>query len=153
MPLATGERLFHRADFLPVLQAGISIAQPDLSHAGGISEVRRIAALAEIYDVGLAPHCPLGPISLAACLQVDFATPNAVIQEQSLGIHYNTGNELLDYLVDPTVFDFHDGYVRRPTGPGLGIEVDEKAVRAAAEHGHSWRPPRWRHRDGSFAEW
>lgn len=153
VPLATGERLFHRADFLPVLQAGIAVAQPDLSHAGGISEVRRIAALAEIYDVGLAPHCPLGPIALAACLQVDFATPNAVIQEQSLGIHYNADNDLLDYLVDPTVFDFHDGYVLRPNKPGLGVDIDEKAVRAAAEHGHAWRPPRWRHHDGSFAEW
>jgi len=153
VPLATGERLYHRAEFLPVLQAGISVAQPDLSHAGGISEVRRIASLAEIFDVSLAPHCPLGPISLAACLQVDFATPNAVIQEQSLDIHYNHGSDLLDYLVDKSVFAFHDGYIERPTGPGLGIEIDEAAVRVAAERGHQWRTPMWRHRDGSLAEW
>lgn len=153
VPLATGERLFHRADFLPVLQAGISVAQPDLSHAGGISEVRRIASLAEIFDVALAPHCPLGPISLAACLQVDFATPNAVIQEQSLDIHYNHDSDLLDYLVDKSVFAFRDGYIERPTGPGLGIEIDEAAVRAAADRGHRWRSPVWRHRDGSLAEW
>lgn len=153
IPLATGERLYHRAEFLPVLQAGISVAQPDLSHAGGISEVRRIAALAEIFDAGLAPHCPLGPIALAACLQVDFAAPNALIQEQSLGIQYNIGSDLLDYLLDRSVFEFRDGYVERPTGPGLGIEIDEAAVRAAAQRGHSWRSPTWRHGDGSFAEW
>ena len=99
-PVATGERLYSRQEFLPVLQAGIAVAQPDLSHAGGITEVRRIAALAEIYDVQLAPHCPLGPIALAACLQVGFATPNFLIQEQSIGIHYNQGAEVLDYLVD-----------------------------------------------------
>lgn len=153
VPLATGERLFHRAEFLPVLQAGISVVQPDIAHAGGISEVRRIAALAEIFDVGVAPHSPLGPIALAACLQVDFAAPNAVIQEQSLGIHYNVGSDLLDYLADTSVFDCRDGYLERLTGPGLGIEIDEAAVRAAAEIGHEWRSPTWRHPDGSFAEW
>ena len=85
--------------------------------------------------MSLAPHCPLGPIALAASLQVDFASPNALIQEQSLGIHYNVGNDLLDYLVDPSVFACIDGYVARPTAPGLGIEVDEAAVRRAAETG------------------
>jgi galactonate dehydratase len=153
VPLATGERLYHRSDFLPVLQAGVSVAQPDVSHAGGISELRRIAALAEIFDATMAPHCPLGPIALAACLQVDFAAPNTLIQEQSLGIHYNVGNDLLDYLVDPSVFTFADGYVGRPTGPGLGIEIDEAAVRRAAETGHHWQTPLWRHPDGSLAEW
>lgn len=153
IPIACGERLFSRTDFLPVLGAGIAVAQPDLSHAGGISEVRRIAALAEAYDVAVAPHCPLGPIALAACLQVAFATPNFLIQEQSGGIHYNTTADLRDYLVDASVFDFQDGFCARPTGPGLGIEVDEAAVRAAAAKGHRWRGPVWRHDDGSFAEW
>ncbi|UOY02572.1 galactonate dehydratase [Blastococcus sp. PRF04-17] len=153
LPIATGERLYGRAEFLPVLQAGIAVAQPDVAHAGGISECRRIAALAETFDVLLAPHCPLGPIALAACLQVDFATPNVLIQEQSLGIHYNTTSDLLDYLVDPSVFEFGAGWCARPTGPGLGIEVDEAAVRRAAEIGHRWRGPIWRHPDGSFAEW
>jgi galactonate dehydratase len=145
--------LFHRAEFLPVLQTGISVVQPDVSHAGGISEVRRIAALAEIFDAALAPHCPLGPIALAACLQVDFAAPNAVIQEQSLGIHYNVGSDLLDYLVDRSVFECREGYVERPTGAGLGIDIDEAAVRAAADVSQEWRSPTWRHPDGSFAEW
>jgi galactonate dehydratase len=153
IPLACGERLYSRWDFRPVLEAGVAIVQPDLSHAGGISEVRRIAALAELYGAGLAPHCPLGPISLAASLQVAFATPNFVIQEHSIGLHYNRGSELLDYLVDPSVLAFVEGHVERPTRPGLGIDVDEAAVRRAAQRGHRWRSPVWRHGDGSFAEW
>ena len=153
IPLAAGERLYSRTDFLPALQAGIAVVQPDLSHAGGISESRRIAALAEVFGAYVAPHCPLGPIALAACLQVDFATPNFLIQEQSLGIHYNTTSDLLDYLVDPGVFAFRDGHLRPPVAPGLGIEVDEAAVREADKRGHSWRSPIWRHADGSFAEW
>ncbi|MEU2663634.1 galactonate dehydratase [Micromonospora sp. NPDC049060] len=152
-PVSTGERLYNRQEFLPVLQAGIAVAQPDLSHAGGITEVRKIAALAEVYDVQLAPHCPLGPIALAACLQVGFATPNYLIQEQSIGIHYNLGAEVLDYCLDKTPLTFVDGYVERLTAPGLGIEIDEHAVRAADKRGHAWRSPTWRHRDGSYAEW
>lgn len=153
IPVATGERLYNRQDFLPVLQAGIAVAQPDLSHAGGISEVRRIAAMAEVFDVQLAPHCPLGPIALAACLQVGFATPNFLIQEQSIGIHYNKGAEVLDYVVDTEPLKFVDGNFELLTGPGLGITVDEGAVREADRLGNSWRTPVWRHPDGSFAEW
>ncbi|MEE1816723.1 MULTISPECIES: galactonate dehydratase [unclassified Streptomyces] len=153
IPIATGERLYSRWDFKKVLGSGIGVAQPDLSHAGGISEVRRIAAMAEAYDVSLAPHCPLGPIALASCLQVGFASPNLLIQEQSLGIHYNTGSDLLDYLVDPSVFRYEDGHVGLLTEPGLGIEVDEKAVERAAATGHRWRNPVWRRRDGALAEW
>jgi galactonate dehydratase len=153
IPIATGERLFSRWDFRDVLPTGIAVAQPDLSHAGGISEVRRIAAMAEAYDVALAPHCPLGPIALAASLQVDFAAPNFLIQEQSLGIDDRAGNDRLDHLVDPDVFRFADGHVERPPGAGLGIEIDEKAVRRAARTGHRWRNQVWRHADGSFAEW
>jgi len=153
VPIATGERLYSRQEFLPVLQAGIAVAQPDLSHAGGISEVRRIAALAEVYDVQLAPHCPLGPLALAACLQIGFATPNYLIQEQSIGIHYNQGAEVLDYVMDKTPLMFVDGSVERLTGPGLGIDIDEAAVRAADARGHAWRSPVWRHPDGGLAEW
>ncbi|MGW4967890.1 galactonate dehydratase [Nonomuraea sp. NPDC004186] len=152
-PVSTGERLYSRQEFLPVFQAGIAVAQPDLSHAGGITEVRKIATLAEVYDVQLAPHCPLGPIALAACLQVGFATPNYLIQEQSIGIHYNRGAEVLDYCLDKTPLTFVNGYVERLTAPGLGIEIDDQAVRAADKKGHAWRSPVWRHRDGSYAEW
>ncbi|WBB68078.1 galactonate dehydratase [Micromonospora sp. WMMD812] len=153
VPVATGERLYGRSEFLAPLQAGVAVVQPDLSHAGGISEVRRIAALAETYGALLAPHCPLGPIALAASLQVAFATPNFLIQEQSIGIHYNEDSELLDYVVDTEPFRFVDGHIVRFDGPGLGISVDEAAVRKAAKSPHAWRNPVWRHPDGSFAEW
>ncbi|MGH3312289.1 MAG: galactonate dehydratase [Streptomyces sp.] len=152
IPVATGERLFSRTDVLPALRAGIAVLQPDLSHAGGISEVRRIAALAETFDVQIAPHCPLGPVTLAASLQIAACTPNFLIQEQSIGIHYNRGAEVLDYVADPEPFRFHAGHLLRPTGPGLGIEVDERAVRAA-DGFDDWHNPVWRHPDGSFAEW
>lgn len=153
LPLATGERLYSRTDALPALQAGVSVLQPDLSHAGGLSECRRIAALAETFDVLVAPHCPLGPLALAASLQLAFCTPNFLIQEQSIGIHYHTGAELLDYVADPEVFRFVDGHLPRPTGPGLGVRIDERAVRRADGRVESWHNPVWRHPDGSFAEW
>ncbi|WP_379139583.1 galactonate dehydratase [Paenibacillus sp. sgz500992] len=153
-PIATGERMFSRWDFKNLLKDGVvDIIQPDLSHAGGITECKKIFAMAEAFDVAVAPHCPLGPIALAACLQVDATSYNAVIQEQSLGIHYNQGNDLLDYITDPTVFAYSDGHVNIPSGPGLGITVNEEYVRKMAESGHRWRNPVWRHRDGSIAEW
>lgn len=153
-PLATGERNFTRWGFKDILTRGVAdIIQPDLCHAGGILEVRKIAAMAECFDVAVAPHCPLGPIAFAASLQLDFGTPNAVIQEQSLGIHYNQGADLLDYLQDKTVFNYKDGSVYRSNAPGLGIEVNEEKVRAAAQQGHSWKNPIWRTEDGVVAEW
>ncbi|RIX59546.1 galactonate dehydratase [Paenibacillus nanensis] len=153
-PIATGERMYTRWGFKSLLETGaVDIIQPDLSHAGGIWEVRKIAAMAEAYDVAVAPHCPLGPIALAASLQLDFCTPNAFIQEQSLGIHYNEGSDLLDYLADPGVFEYKDGYVTAWNKPGLGIEIDEEKVKEMAAIGHSWRNPVWRNRDGSIAEW
>lgn len=161
-PIATGERLYTRWDYKPLFESGaVDVVQPDLSHAGGITEVRKIAAMAEAYDVALAPHCPLGPVALAACLQVDAATPNAVIQEQSLDIHYNREADLLDYLEDPSVFEYEDGYVDIPDGPGLGVTIDESKVRGVAEdpatvdwgEALSFHRDVWRHEDGSFAEW
>ncbi len=153
-PIALGERLFSRWDFKHIFEAGhVDIIQPDPSHAGGITETRKIAAMAEAYDVALALHCPLGPIALAANLQLDAVCYNAFIQEQSLGIHYNTTNDLLDYLTHPEVFAYHDGYVAIPDGPGLGIEINEEAVLRQSQVGHRWRNPIWRHKDGSFAEW
>jgi galactonate dehydratase len=153
VPLATGERIYGRAGFLPVLQAGMAVVQPDLSHAGGISEVTRIASLAETFGALLAPHCPLGPVALAASLQVGFATPNLLIQEQSLGIHYNKDADLLSYVLDTEPFRFVDGHAVRGGLPGLGVTVDEDAVRAASQSAHRWRNPVWRHHDGSLAEW
>lgn len=154
IPIATGERMFSKWDFKTLLSEGyVDVIQPDLSHAGGITETKKIASMAEAYDVSLAPHCPLGPIALSACLQVDATSHNAFIQEQSLGIHYNKGNDLLDYVKDRSVFEYKEGYVKIPNQPGLGIEIDEDYVRKQAEEGHNWRNPVWRHKDGSVAEW
>lgn len=154
VPIALGERLYSRGDFLPMLNAGVAVVQPDLSHAGGISETRRIAALAETFGALLAPHCPLGPIALASSLQVAFATPNFLIQEQSIGIHYNEGSaELLDYVTDRSPFTFIDGYIHQWDAPGLGITIDEDAVRDADSRSERWNNPQWSHPDGSFAEW
>ncbi|MEH6992419.1 galactonate dehydratase [Neobacillus drentensis] len=153
-PIATGERMYTRWGFKELLQQGIvDIIQPDVSHAGGILETRKIAAMAEAYDVALAPHCPLGPIALASCLQVDACSPNAFIQEQSLGIHYNQGNDILDYILNPQTFEYQDGFVSLPKGPGLGVEVNEEKVREAAKIGHDWKNPVWRNEDGTVAEW
>lgn len=154
IPIATGERMFSRWQFKNLLKDGyIDIIQPDLSHAGGITECKKIISMAEAYDVAAAPHCPLGPIALAACLQVDATCHNAFIQEQSLGIHYNTGNDLLDYLEDVSVFNYENGFVNIPSGPGLGIKINEQRVREMAKEGHNWRNPLWFHEDGSVAEW
>lgn len=153
IPIATGERLFSRGEFANVLRTGIAVAQPDPSHAGGISETRRISAMAETFNVEMAPHCPLGPIALAACLQLDFATPNFLIQEQILGLGQGNTGELMKYLVDFSPFNSENGYIELMTKPGLGIEVDEKSVRQASVTGHRFRIPEWVHKDGSFAEW
>ena len=156
IPIALGERLYSRWDFKPFLQSAcVDIIQPDLSHAGGISECRRIAAMAEAYDVAVAPHCPLGPLALAACMQVALSTPNVAIQEMSLGIHYNTdGFDLLFYLSDPAVFAVSGGMVAALEGVGLGVTIDEARVREVAaiprEH---WRNPIWRGPDGAVREW
>ncbi|HUH56574.1 MAG TPA: galactonate dehydratase [Rhodanobacter sp.] len=153
-PIALGERLYSRYDFKRVLQrGGVDIIQPDPSHAGGITETRKIAAMAEAWDVALALHCPLGPIALAANLQIDAVCHNAFIQEQSLGIHYNAANDLLDYVIDRSVFAYEDGFVTIPGGPGLGITVNEDYVTERAAVGHRWRNPIWRHADSSVAEW
>jgi len=154
IPFALGERLYSRWDFKAVLERGLAdIIQPDLSHAGGISEVRRIAAMAETYDVAVAPHCPLGPLALAACLQIAASTPNHALQEMSLGIHYNAGHDLHSFVENPEALTPVDGALPIPTGPGLGVVIDEAAVRAAAAAPHRWRNPVWRDRDGALAEW
>jgi len=154
IPLAAGERMYSRFEFKRVLEGGgIAILQPDLSHAGGITECHKIAAMAEAYDVALAPHCPLGPVALAACLQVDLVAYNAVLQEQSMGIHYNRGAELLDYVINKDDFRVEAGYIHALTKPGLGVEVDEERVVHASRQAPDWHNPEWRHADGSVAEW
>lgn len=154
IPVATGERMFSRWEFRQLLQDGYAdIIQPDLSHAGGISECRKIAAMAEAYDVAVAPHCPLGPAALAACFQLDACTPNVFIQEQSLGIHYNREADLLDYLKDRSVFTYENGFAALPEGPGLGIRLDEELLKERAREDGAWKNPLWRNDDGTVAEW
>jgi len=154
IPLAAGERMYSRSEFKRVLTAGgIAILQPDLSHAGGITECFKIGAMAEAYDVALAPHCPLGPIALAACLQIDFVSRNAMLQEQSIGIHYNERAELLDYVRNKDDFRIEQGFIAPLPLPGLGVEIDEERVIEASRFAQDWRNPVWRHTDGSIAEW
>jgi len=153
-PIALGERLYSRWDYKPFFHAGaVDIIQPDLSHAGGILECRKIAAMAEAYDVAVAPHCPLGPLALASCLQLAACTPNVAIQEMSLGIHYNVGADLFTYCKQKEQLTPQDGYLPIPPGPGLGVDIDEDVVRDLHKDRHRWRNPVWRNHDGSFAEW
>ena len=149
IPLATGERLFGRWDFKPVLESGaLDVAQPDLSHAGGITECRKIATMAAAYDVALAPHCPLGPVALAACLQLDAVAPNALVQEQTA-----LDDGLPKWVDNPEAFQLEDGFLPVLEGPGLGIDLDEDELRAETTAGANWTAPTWRHDDGSLAEW
>ena len=154
-PIATGERMYSRWDFKQLLEKGrADILQPDLSHAGGISECYRIAAMAEAYDCAMAPHCPLSVIAFAACIQLDAATGNSVFQEQSVGIHDCTRkNPALQWIKNPEVFAYEDGFVKVPDGPGLGIEVDEELVEEANRNPHDWKNPLWQTYDGAPIEW
>lgn len=143
LPIATGERIFTKWGFREILEKGAaSIVQPDLCHAGGITEVRLIAGMAEAYYAAVAPHNPLGPISLAAGLQLAASIPNFLCQEQvSLGE---------GYIKSP--FKVENGYIPLPTAPGLGIELDEDAL--ANKIGHDWRNPEsYDADDGSVVDW
>ncbi len=143
LPIATGERIFTKWGFREILEKrAASILQPDLCHAGGITEVRLIAGMAEAYYAAIAPHNPLGPISLAAGIQLAAAIPNFLCQEQvSLGE---------GYLKQP--FRVKDGYVDLPRSPGLGIELDEEAL--ADKIGHHWKNREtYDADDGSVVDW
>ena len=143
LPIATGERVMTKWGFREVLEKkAATILQPDLCHAGGITEVRLIAGMAEAYYATIAPHNPLGPISLAAGVQIAASIPNFLCQEQrSLGE---------GYLKQP--FTLRRGYLEVPTGPGLGIELDENAM--ADKIGHQWRNPEsYDEDDASVTDW
>ena len=143
LPIATGERVFTKWGFRDVLEKrAATILQPDLCHAGGITEVRLIAGMAEAYYAAIAPHNPLGPISLAAGVQLAASIPNFLCQEQvSLGE---------GYLKHP--FVVREGYLDLPTGPGLGVELDEHAL--ADKLGHDWtNREAYDSEDGSVMDW
>ena len=157
-PIALGERMFSRWEYKQLFEDGyVDIIQPDLSHAGGLSECLTIARMAEAYDVAVAPHCPLGPIALGACLNLDCVAPNVFIQEQSLGIHYNKGGDLLDYLKDASIYKYKDGFIDIVDRPGLGVDINEEFVRETAQQfaaaGGDWKNPVWRNYDGTITEW
>ena len=157
IPIALGERLYTRWDAKRFFEdTSIDVIQPDISHCGGISELRRMASMAEAYDISLAPHCPLGPIALAACMQIALCTPNFVIQEMGVGIHYNTeagAQDIHNYVCDKSIWDVTDGYVEGLKGVGLGIEVDENEVRQLAQDSSAWQPKGFSGPDGSIREW
>lgn len=153
-PIATGERLYTRWGFKNIFKQGaVDIIQPDISLCGGLLEERKIAAMAEAYDMAVAPHAPYGPVALAATFQVDACTPNVFIQEQSLGIHYNQGFDLLDFVKNKEIFQYKDSFVDIPKGPGLGIEMDEDKIKDVAQEGLVWNNPAWVNDDGTIAEW
>lgn len=146
--------MFSRWEFKQLLQDGcVDVIQPDLSHAGGISECRKIASMAEAYDVAVAPHCPLGPVALGSCIQLDTCTPNVFIQEQSLGIHYNKGGDLLDYISNLEIYRYHQGFIELIREPGLGVQVNEERLAEAEKGCKTWKNPVWRNDDGTIAEW
>ncbi len=147
VPLATGERLLSRWEFRPLIEShAVGYLQPDPAHAGGISEVRRIAAMAEVAYMHIAPHCAIGPVALAACLQIDAATPNFLIQEH---VDRSLGDGLLR---SPWVV--RNGFIELPQGPGLGIEVDEKAAAVTVPRYEEELGGEFRHdSDGSVVDW
>ena len=143
LPIATGERVFTKWGFREVLEKkAATILQPDLCHAGGITEVRLIAGMAEAYYAAIAPHNPLGPISLAAGIQLAASIPNFLCQE-----HRTLGE---GYLKKP--FVMKNGFVEVPKTPGLGIELDDDAV--AKKIDHKWRSTEsYDEDDGSVVDW
>lgn len=151
VPIATGERMWSRWDFRDAFEKNaLSVAQPDITHAGGISELKRIGAMAEAYDVALAPHMPYGPLALAASLQIDACVPNAFIQEQL--IHRLDRDVIENIVKNPEIFDIDNGgFVDIPDGPGIGIEINEEYL-AEAEADYGWEPTYWRHPDGSITD-
>ena len=154
-PIALGERLYSRWDFKRFFEdRSVDVIQPDISHCDGISELKRIATMAEAYDIAVAPHCPLGPIALAACLQIGVSTPNHQIQEMSQGIHYNAGDyDIHSYITNPDVFAVKDGFVEKPMGPGLGININEDLVRKVAQTATPWPLGGFVGKDGGYREW
>lgn len=153
-PLSTGERLYTRWEFKNIFKEGvIDIIQPDVAMVGGILETKKIAAYAEACDMAVAPHAPYGPIALAATLQVDTCTPNVFIQEQSLGIHYNKGFDLLDFVENKEIFQYKDGFVSIPEEPGLGLKLNEDMIKEVSKEGLHWTNPSWKNYDGTIAEW
>ncbi|WP_135536175.1 galactonate dehydratase [Halostella pelagica] len=153
-PLATGERMYSRWDFKPLLEEGaVDVVQPNLSHAGGITEVKKIADMAAAYDVAVAPNCPVGPITLASSIQMAMSVQNFLVLDHGFDIQMSSKDMAYKYLSDASVFDLEDGYIEPPDEPGIGIAIDEETIRAQSDKEISWHNMIWRHADGSIADW
>lgn len=145
-PIATGERLLTRWDFRQVLEKqAVALIQPDASHVGGISELKKVANMAEVYYVHVMPHCAIGPVALAACMHVDAAVPNFLIQEQ---IDQGLGEGI---LVEP--WQVRDGYIDLPQRPGLGLEIDPAVLKRATDYTEELGGAFFYDSDGSVADW
>ena len=149
-PIATGERLLTRWGFREVFEKqAVALIQPDVSHVGGITELKKVANMAEVYYMHIMPHCAIGPVAFAACMQVDAAVPNFLVQEQ---IDQGLGAGLLreDWQVV-------EGHIELPTKPGLGFEIDEQAVAQACAqacaYGEELGGEFYYESDGSVADW
>jgi galactonate dehydratase len=144
IPVATGERIFTKWGFHDILEKkAATILQPDVCYAGGITELRLIAGMAEAHYVPLAPHNPQGPCSLAASCQIDAAIPNFLIQEQGTRSHENL-------LKNP--FKVDKGFLPVPSAPGLGIEIDEDKFMAHVGEPQPYQRTYDRD-DGSVVDW
>jgi galactonate dehydratase len=148
VPIATGERLVTRFGFREIFERhAVHVIQPDLCHCGGLAEARKIAAMAETYYMGVAPHNPLGPVATAAAVHFDFATPNFLIQEDML-----TDVPWRDEIVRTTLE--HDrGYWKLPTAPGLGIDIDEEAANRHPYKTEVFHTAHARAADGAILDW
>ncbi len=146
VPVATGERLVTRFQFQELFEReACAVAQPDICHAGGLWEVRKIAAMAETHYISIAPHNPLGPIATAAAVQLDLVLPNFLIQEA-----IRSDVPWRDAVVTNSL-PASNGYIEPPDLPGLGVEVDEHAAAL-----HPYLPEkqmRYFHEDGAVADW
>ena len=145
-PIATGERLLSRWEFREIFEKqAVSYIQPDGSHAGGITELKKIANMAETYYIHIMPHCAIGPVAFSACMQVDAVVPNFLVQEQ---IDVGLGEGL---LAEP--WQVIDGHVELPTKPGLGFELIESEIEKTVEYTEELGGELYYANDGSVADW
>lgn len=145
-PIATGERLLSRWEFRQVLEKqAAAYIQPDGSHAGGITELKKIANMAEVYYVHVLPHCAIGPVAFTSCMHVDAVIPNFLAQEQ---VDWALGGDILKEN-----WKVVDGHIELPEKPGLGIEIDEQAISERAPYREELGGEHFYDTDGSVADW
>jgi len=145
-PIATGERLLSRWEFRQVFEKqAVSYIQPDGSHVGGISELKRVANMAEVYYMHILPHCAIGPVALAACMQVDAVVPNFLVQEQ---VDRSLGDGLLE-----EEWKVVDGHIELPSAAGLGFDIHTAEAEQNVEYSEELGGEFFYAQDGSVADW